>query len=46
MAALSEGPVFIAGDANRQTFTGIAAMPRREALLMMGENMKQALLRQ
>lgn len=43
LQALPEGPVFIAGDSNRQTFSGIAAMPRREALLMMGDNMKQAL---
>ena len=46
LAALPDGPVFIAGDTNRQTFTGIAAMPRRDALMMMGDNMKQALLGQ
>ncbi len=46
LAALPEGPVFIAGDRNRQTFTDLAAMPRRDALQLMGENMKQALLGQ
>ena len=46
LAALPDGPLHIAGDSNRQTFNGIAAMPRRDALLLMGDTMKQALLGQ
>jgi short-subunit dehydrogenase len=40
---IQNGPVFISGAANREMFSAVTAMPRREALLMMGENMKQVL---
>lgn len=43
LAALPDGPVYIAGEANQQTFAGLTAMDRREALLMMGETMRQAI---
>lgn len=40
---IRNGPVFISGAANREMFSAVTAMPRREALLMMGENMQQVL---
>jgi short-subunit dehydrogenase len=40
---IQNGPVFVSGDANREMFGAVTAMPRREALLMMAENMKQVL---
>ncbi len=38
---IRNGPVFISGAANREMFAAITALPRRDALLMMGETMKQ-----
>jgi len=40
---ITEGPVFISGAHNREMFEAVTAMPRGEALLMMGENMKQVI---
>lgn len=41
---LSEGPVYVAGEDNRAMFEGLLAMPRREALLAMADNIRGALL--
>jgi short-subunit dehydrogenase len=43
MDHIAEGPVYISGVHNREMFEAVTAMPRREALLMMSENMKQVL---
>ena len=40
---IDNGPVFISGEENRQMFEGVVSMPRRDALLMMGESMKAVL---
>ena len=40
---ITGGPVFISGAHNREMFEAVTAMPRRDALLMMGENMQQVL---
>jgi short-subunit dehydrogenase len=40
---LANGPIYIAGETNEQVFTGLAAMPRRDALLILGANMRDAL---
>lgn len=41
---LGDGPTFIAGEHNEAMFTAMAAMPRRDALLMLGEAIRQSLL--
>lgn len=41
---LADGPVQVAGDDNRAMFEGLLAMPRREALLAMADNIRRALL--
>lgn len=40
---LAEGPVYVAGEQNRAMFDGLLAMPRREALLAMADNIRKAL---
>ncbi len=40
---ITEGPVYINGAHNREMFEAVTAMPRRDALLMMGENMRRVL---
>ncbi len=41
---LTDGPTFIAGEQNEAMFSAIAAMPRRDALVMLGEAIQQSLL--
>ncbi|GAB3279479.1 SDR family NAD(P)-dependent oxidoreductase [Parahaliea aestuarii] len=41
---LAKGPVYVAGEQNRAMFDGLLAMPRREALLALGDNIRRALL--
>lgn len=43
LANIDKGPIHIAGEVNREIFTAMTAMPRREALNMAAENMKAAL---
>lgn len=40
---LPNGPVFVAGEQYRSMFEGLLAMPRREALLAMADNIRKAL---
>jgi short-subunit dehydrogenase len=40
---IRNGPVYIAGKQNQDMFEAVTAMPRREALLLMAENMKNSL---
>jgi short-subunit dehydrogenase len=40
---IQNGPIYIAGAGNREMFAGITNMPRRDALNIMGENMKAVL---
>lgn len=40
---LSDGPIYIAGEQNRAMFDVLLEMPRRDALLAMGENILKAL---
>lgn len=37
---IANGPILIPGAHNRESFSGLVAMPRREALLMMAETMR------
>jgi short-subunit dehydrogenase len=41
---ICNGPIYIAGEQNRESFESVTAMPRRDALLIMGESMKASLL--
>lgn len=41
---LTEGPVRVCGEQNRAMFNGLLAMPRRDALLAMADNIRKALL--
>jgi short-subunit dehydrogenase len=40
---IRNGPVYISGEHNQEMFNAVTSMPRREALLMMAENMKNSL---
>jgi uncharacterized protein len=40
---IDQGPVFIAGEQNQEMFGALTAMPRRDALLVMGDAMKSSL---
>jgi len=40
---LANGPTYIAGETNEQMFTALAGMPRRDALLVLGANMRDAM---
>jgi hypothetical protein len=40
---IDKGPVWISGEQNREMFTAMANMDRREALLIMSEAMQQVL---
>ena len=40
---IRNGPVFISGTENREMFAAVTAMPRRDALLLMAENMQKVL---
>jgi short-subunit dehydrogenase len=39
---IGSGPIFIAGEQNQEMFKAVTAMPRRDALLLMADNMKNA----
>ncbi|TXS96073.1 SDR family NAD(P)-dependent oxidoreductase [Parahaliea maris] len=41
---LADGPVRVCGEQNRAMFDGLLALPRREALLAMADNIRKALL--
>jgi short-subunit dehydrogenase len=43
IAQIDKGPIHIAGDMNREIFTAMTAMPRREALKLAAGNMQAAL---
>ena len=40
---IENGPVYISGEQNQEMFSAMTAMPRRDALLLMAENMKNSL---
>ncbi len=42
--SLGDGPTFIAGAQNEEMFTAMAAMPRRDALMLLGDAIRQSLL--
>ncbi|WP_116365823.1 SDR family NAD(P)-dependent oxidoreductase [Parahaliea mediterranea] len=41
---LTQGPIHVAGEQNRAMFDGLLAMPRRDALLALADNIRKALL--
>jgi short-subunit dehydrogenase len=43
LSNIANGPVFIAGEQNQALFAGVMVMPRKEALLIMGDAMKSSL---
>jgi len=40
---IANGPVYIAGEENQQNFGALTGLPRRDALLLVAENMKNAM---
>ena len=40
---IQNGPVYISGEQNQELFSAVTAMPRRDALLLMAQNMKKSL---
>lgn len=40
---VQNGPVYISGEQNQEMFSAVTTMPRRDALLMLAENMKDSL---
>lgn len=43
LANIANGPVYVSGEQNLEMFTGLTAMPRKDALLMVADAMKSSL---